>query len=378
MEACFATAVENKVKKEQLTKYLHCHNSEDYYDHLTFLVSNLSEYIDLVTRISSLKTKDYYGDTVVFRGIADSEYKLIPGLSRLKDISTYSELQLINEFLAHRPDAFAGLSDFDALAKMQHYGLPTRLLDFSLNPLVALYFACESKMTKDGRVLCHNTYVQNDNSALVNRLCSIISKKERDENYTVEEYLCNDELSLHKYLVEVYLDPSTMVIRPRYWNQRIANQAGVFMVFPNDLYDSYHNALIHVENENISDSIINYGFRSIDEELLRIVFEKEPIDYYRQNNGILTDEYVKKMFNAYRTTNTSWDDYSKFFNGRFKMRFELKPLSAEIVKNSFCSIIIEPKNKKRILQELSNIGFGIDYIYPELEYTAREIKRRFE
>ena len=55
----------------------------------------------------------------------------------------------------------------------------------------------------------------------------------------------------------------------------------------------------------------------------------------------------------------------------------LKPLYGVSIQFSV-SIIVESKNKKRILKELSYVGIGADYIYPELEYTAKEIKRRFE
>ncbi len=34
----------------------------------------------------------------------------------------------------------------------QHFGMPTRLLDWSTNPLAALFFACHSEPGKDGRV----------------------------------------------------------------------------------------------------------------------------------------------------------------------------------------------------------------------------------
>ena len=49
----------------------------------------------------------------------------------------------------------------------------------------------------------------------------------------IEEYICDDSMPIIKYMNESYLYNTTTVIRPKYWNQRIANQAGVFMVFPN-------------------------------------------------------------------------------------------------------------------------------------------------
>ena len=87
------------------------------------------------------------------------------------------------------------------------------------------------------------------------------------------------------------------------------------------------------------------------------------------------------MYNSYKNEEHEedyWDKNKKFFENRFKMSCELKSLDTKIIKDGFCSIIVDSKCKKKILRELSYVGIGADYIYPELEYTAKEIKRRFE
>ena len=381
-EDSFASRVAKKISKDFVAKERADYEKEIYYSHPTFCVKNLSEYIQLVTTISAVNKDDLPGETVVFRGIADSNYELLPGLARLNNLREDTEKELINDFLTHRPDAFSGLVDFDILAKMQHDGLPTRLLDFSINPLVALYFACESKKSKDGRILCHNTFLQNDSEAFISEICTAAIRKSFDENLLVDEYLCNEKLTLYRYLARTYLYDETTVVRPKYWNQRIANQAGVFMIFPNSLVDRYKSVLIHSEEIGVSKAIEQYGRGKFDEEIIKEALLKEPIDYYKKDgNNYLSSECFKTMYNSYKSKEYEegyWDKNKKYFENRFKMSCELKPLDDEIIKNRFCSIIIEPNNKKKILRELSYVGIGADYIYPELEYTAKEIKRRFE
>ena len=93
-----------------------------------------------------------------FRGYSDTTYELTPSLLRKWDNGDWqfmpSEDRLCKELLIAHHDEFQGDQYcFDRLVRMQHYGLPTRLLDISGNPLVALFFACSSKPKTDGEVI---------------------------------------------------------------------------------------------------------------------------------------------------------------------------------------------------------------------------------
>ena len=92
-----------------------------------------------------------YEGSVWFRGQCSFDWKLVPGYYRLN--AAPPETTLLKRF---RQSAAMLLSKdpsatFDWLFLMQHYGIPTRLLDWTESPLIALYFAVsEMKPDSDG------------------------------------------------------------------------------------------------------------------------------------------------------------------------------------------------------------------------------------
>lgn len=102
-------------------------------------ITSVADFIDKITQI---KRED---DTEVFyRGHADKSWGLRPSIFRTPN-GVENEHLLFRDMVARLPQSFSDCkSALDYLVQMQHYELPTRLLDVSTNPFVALYFACQS------------------------------------------------------------------------------------------------------------------------------------------------------------------------------------------------------------------------------------------
>jgi len=217
-------------------------------------ITSLKTYQDWIGRIKSENPDAKF----IYRGQCDSAYGLETGASRrlrkeylsVKDTFVSYHEKLIESARAKIKDDYKktnSIPKLELLAELQHYGAATGLLDFSLNPLVALWFACQSREPiVEGKIFA------------INKKNPKIKPFESIKDYeSFGDYFGNIDIWYWK---------------PDNFNKRIESQRSVFLFGPPDL-----NGLL--DNEVDSEIIVRFNKKYILEELKDAVNKDESSIY---------------------------------------------------------------------------------------------------
>lgn len=189
---------------------------------------------DFETKIS--KYKEIYGGSVLFRGESKKYSQQTSSISRDPYLRE-REGQINQEVISIVPGRFESDSTyFEKLVRMQHYSIPTRLIDVTFDPLVALFFAVQSDDNgEDGYVYL---YLGQKCVSYRGSEVEILSKLAFSSERELGRFKKNEKITLSQRDLKGVIQQNYVVEDTPTNNIRIEKQKGTFIICGNEIEDN--------------------------------------------------------------------------------------------------------------------------------------------
>lgn len=298
-------------------------------------ITSLAGFIKKIEYVHSAAKGDLF-----YRGHPDVSYQLKPSVFRNKSLSG-NEKKIIYRAMSEMPKEFD--SDkyfFDKLVRAQHYGIPTRLLDLTINPLIALYFACERSAETRAQVV-------------------VLEVPEGDA-----KFFLSDAVSCKANLAQL-TDSEVKLLRKELTRS-----------FSKVLGKSYKRKKLltwkETEPEKWGDVICDFNEKPTAQRLAQFIREEKP--YFR--GAMDPIDLAKPEVVIPKKSNSRIAAQSGAF-----LAYGLNEMLSDVfaARQNIKKIVVDisPDKKSAILAALSSIGIKESFVYPEFERAASEIRSAY-
>ncbi|GEM_PF-6072584 len=202
-------------------------------DYKDTIIENVSEYLIWVKATNTTEVMSDEGEPLSFesdygyyRGQSCVCWELKPSV--LREPPYLDENSLLKKATLRLWNETSSLNTYlDRMIFFQHYGLSTRLLDVTFNPLIALYMACceEDKSSCDGVVYCGH-YTESQNTKIAELTAKYVFEHEVQRMIIgFKHYAKAENVNINSFTRPIFIIPPIN-------NPRIEAQNGAFILAP--------------------------------------------------------------------------------------------------------------------------------------------------
>ena len=263
IKAIDSIAYYQKLKENSLIKYLYINKSYSNKLEIIFTPENTDDILFSFNKIlisinsaSKDNNKKYF-----YRGQNNSLWLPSASIAREKRYLENEHL-MFYKIISKMPKSFEkDKYIYNQIATMQHFGYPTRLIDITENPLIALYFACEGNNEVDGEIFVYEA----DEKDILNFESKELRCLEKIPTKKINE-LCEECIEKEKCKKEII--EKSYIVQGVAQNERINNQSGSFIFVGVSRNEKYSEQKIQTPIKHIIiDKKLKLGILEILEKL---------------------------------------------------------------------------------------------------------------